>query len=430
MMGVAARVWAFWSGIWFSDRATHPIEITRIGLGSLLFITQLCLLPEMNAFYGNDGLITLQSLQAQSGDLPVFSLLFYVNEPWQFTVFQFVFIFCCGALALGWHTAWVKWLVWLGHLSLVMRNPFAVYGVDHFMASLLFILCLAPIGSNLSLDRVRAIRKLKKAQGLEATLPPATSEWGFACTRLIRIQMALLFFLAGISKLAGPEWWTGDAFWTAMNNYDTAFFPVGWLASQYWLGNLITWFAVLLEIAYPFLIWQHVSRVYILSEAILLHVGIAIMMGLHYFAAAMIFGHLIFTRRVWLTQLGEWLKAKLGSFEMIYDGQCRFCINSMAWLLSFDGLQQISVRDYRVNPSPLVENAKLDKALYVVTADGNTLPGFDAYRFVVARVPGLWWLIPFCYLPLVSRYFGAKIYNWIAENRNAISGCAVQNSDD
>ena len=52
--------------------------------------------------------------------------------------------------------------------------------------------------------------------------------------------------------------------------------------------------------------------------------------------------------------------------------------------------------------------------------DGRTLPGFDAYRHVVSRVPGLWWQVPFFYVPIVSRLVGRPLYNWVAANRNRL----------
>lgn len=73
-----------------------------------------------------------------------------------------------------------------------------------------------------------------------------------------------------------------------------------------------------------------------------------------------------------------------------FDIRCGFCVRSMAWLLEFDGLAQIKIRDFRINPSPVVSDAQLEKALYTVLPDGRALPGFEAYRHVVLRVPGLW----------------------------------------
>jgi predicted DCC family thiol-disulfide oxidoreductase YuxK len=144
-------------------------------------------------------------------------------------------------------------------------------------------------------------------------------------------------------------------------------------------------------------------------------------MRLYYFSFVMMMGHMSFVRPEWLTRLGLAWKRKMGEMEMIYDGRCGFCVRSMAWLLAFDGLKQIKTRDFRTNPSPVVSDARLEKALYLVLPDGRTLPGFEAYRYVVLRVPGLWWQIPLFYVPVFSRLIGHPIYNWIAGNRSWLS---------
>jgi predicted DCC family thiol-disulfide oxidoreductase YuxK len=115
----------------------------------------------------------------------------------------------------------------------------------------------------------------------------------------------------------------------------------------------------------------------------------------------------------------------MGEMEMIYDGKCGFCVRSMGWLLAFDGLQQIKTRDFRTNPSPVVSDAQMEKALYLVLPDGRALPGFEAYRYVVLRVPGLWWLVPFFYIPVLSRLIGHPIYNRIAANRSWLSSILI-----
>ena len=234
--------------------------------------------------------------------------------------------------------------------------------------------------------------------------------------------MAILFFYSAVGKMRIDEWVTGDAIWLAFTTYE---FYNPWLlevlARQYWLVNIMTYGTLLIEIAYPFLIWQRRTRPYLLVAAIFLHVMFIVLMRLVYFGAVMIFGHLVFLRPEWLTRWGEAWKRSMGDMEMIYDGRCGFCVRSMAWLLAFDGLKQIRIRNFRTDPSPLVSDAQVERALYTVLPDGRALPGFEAYRYVVLRVPGLWWLVPLFYVPVLSRLFGHPIYNWIAVNRSRLS---------
>jgi predicted DCC family thiol-disulfide oxidoreductase YuxK len=183
----------------------------------------------------------------------------------------------------------------------------------------------------------------------------------------------------------------------------------------------MTYGTILIEIAYPFLIWQRRTRPFLLAGAVFLHLMFGLLLRLVYFSAVMSFGHMSFVRPEWLTRLGQAWKRAMGDMELIYDGRCGFCVRSMAWLLAFDGLKQIRIRDFRAHPSPLVSDALVEKALYTALPDGRALPGFEAYRYVVLRVPGLWWLVPFFYVPVVSRLLGHPIYNWVAANRRRLS---------
>ena len=165
--------------------------------------------------------------------------------------------------------------------------------------------------------------------------------------------MAVLFFYSGTTKLLGDQWWHGDALWLVFSSeeyYNGLLLDL--FARHYWLVNIATYSTVLIELAYPFLIWQRATRPYLLAAAILLHVQFAVFMGLFYFSFVMIMGHLSFVRIEWLRRLGTAWKRAIGDMEMIYDGKCGFCVRSMVWFLAFDGLQQIRVRDVAKIPRP------------------------------------------------------------------------------
>lgn len=419
---------ASWSAFWFTPVTTTVLDIIRIGCGlSVLFLYAFLGSDLLSLYGGADAWIDRAAAHALDDSIWRQSVLLYFDSTWQFTAFFTVFFSATIAFTLGWHTRWVKWLVFIGHLSLLHRNPAISYGADNILTSLLWITCLAPIGLSLSLDRLRVVRKAKRMDlGARPQLP--THRWACACLRLIQLQMVIFFFMAGATKLQGASWWHGHALWYALTNYEYANIPIGWLADQFWLVNLLTYLTILLELAYPFLVWGP-RRIWLLAEAIALHLGIAILMGLYAFSFVMVFGHLAFLRESWLTAWSSAWRAKFGGMEMIYDGHCAFCKRSMAAFLAFDGFSQISVRDFRSNPSPIVPDAALEKALYLITADGRTIPGFDAYRHAVLRVPGLWWMVPAFYIPVLSRAFGRPIYNWIASNRNVISTCGITSGD-
>jgi hypothetical protein len=390
-----------------------------MGIGAALLVHYALATPFIFELWGEAGGAP-RDLVLQDHDPWAQSIFFYFTAPWQLMAFHFVFLACCAALMLGWRTSFVKWIVLIGQISYDHRNPVIPYGVDKILACLLLVLCLAPIGRALSLDRVRQVRAAKLTS-LAAVPSAYSSPWTGACTRLIQIQMAVLFFYSAISKLGGEDWWNGDAVWVAFTtgeHYNRFILDV--LASHYWVVNLGTYGTIFIEIAFPFLIWQRGTRPFLLALAIFLHLQFCFL-GLFYFSFVMIMGHASFVRPAWLSRLGLAWKRTVGEPELVYDGKCGRCVRSMAWFLAFDGLQQIRTRDFRTNTFPNLSGSSADPPLHLVLSDGRVLAGFDACRYVALRVPGLWWSVPFFYVPVVSRALGHLISGWLSANRGVPS---------
>lgn len=417
----ARRAADAWSDFWLAPSRGLSLDVARIVVGLALLGVYGALGPDLFALYADGGWVD----RAAALELrPVgWSVLFWLPSGGPQQAFLVLHVAALAAFTVGLGTRWVKWLVWLGHLSLLHRNPAVAYGLDNIAASVLFLLALAPIGTQLSVDRWRAVRRARRV-ALDAAPPVPASARATIVLRLLQLQMALFFFVAGTAKLQGDSWWYGFALWYAVTNHEYMNLPVAWWAEQFWLVNVLTYGTVLLELAYPFLVWNR-ARAAMLAGALALHVGIAVVLGLYAFSAVMIAAHLAFVRDSWWAAAGAAWRARFGGMEMIYDGHCVFCKRSMAAFLAFDGLRQIRVRDFRTDPSPVVPDDALEKALYLVTPDGVALPGFDAYRHAVLRVPGLWWMLPLFFVPFASRAVGTRVYDWVASHRHVISTCGT-----
>jgi hypothetical protein len=175
----------------------------------------------------------------------------------------------------------VKWPLWLLYASYLNRNPAIVYGVDLLIANLLLLVCIAPVGRWPALGATNA----RWPSGPRAAV----------CLALVRWQMAIVFFFTGAQKLRGESWWSGEAVWVVINNAEFAHAPLaGWFAQHFWLVNITTHGALLVELAYPFLIWGARTRPWILGAAIVFHLGTAALFGLYLFAWVAIVGHLSF----------------------------------------------------------------------------------------------------------------------------------------
>ena len=416
-----------WSQIWFQPMSTIPLEVVRIGIGTLVFLHYAMATPYLFMFWGDTDWMPLDVAMTYVDSVWMQSLLFYFSEPWHWIAFHILFLSCTAAFLLGWRTSYVKWIVLIGLISYEHRNMTIAYGVQSITACLLFVMCFAPVGRAVSLDRLRAVRAAKR-RDLEAVVAPYISPWAGACTRLIQIQMVTLWFFSGIAKIRGDDWWNGDAVWHAVTTYEF-YNPIvlAIAAPNYWLINIATYATIVMEIVYPILVWQKSTRPFMLSCAFFLHLMFFLGLHLVYFSLVMLTGHLSFLHPDWLASARVAWKRKMGDMEMVYDGRCAVCVRSMAWFLAFDGLGQIAIRNFRTNPSPVVSDAQVEKALYTVLPDGRALAGFEAYRYVVLRVPGMWWMVPFFYTPVLSRLLGHPIYNWIAQNRARLSARSGEN---
>ena len=304
-MNATAAAKRAWDRVWFRDETTTPLEVIRIGLGTLMLITYGLMGPQdLVLLYSDAGFFSKEVLLAY-GERPYYlSVFYYASTNWQLYLCHIVFVLSFAAFSLGWHTPIAKWLVLIGHLSYMNGNPMAWYGVDSIIASIVFILCLAPIGAGLSLDRRRAKQSIERIHRRAASADTVTSQWAFACTRLIQIQMAALFFYSALSKVDGTMWQDGSALWYAIHNNEIAVFPPDFFAAHFWVGQVLTWATVVFEFAYVILIWPKATRAITLLGAILLHLGIVVIMGMPYFGFAMIVGHMAFLRHEWLHALG------------------------------------------------------------------------------------------------------------------------------
>jgi len=102
--------------------------------------------------------------------------------------------------------------------------------------------------------------------------------------------MCVIYLFAGISKLQGPSWWSGEAMWRAFANLEYQSLDMTWLAWHPWLINIMSHVSVAWEIAFCALIWKPLWRPIMLAIAVVLHVGIGACLGMWTFGLIMLVG--------------------------------------------------------------------------------------------------------------------------------------------
>lgn len=113
---------------------------------------------------------------------------------------------------------------------------------------------------------------------------------------------------------------------------------------------------------------------------------------------------------------------------VLYDGDCGFCKKGVANLKLLDWFGALSYHNARDWDGIPPNSANLDRdhllvEMHVLTPDRTKAhAGFYAFRWIAGRLPTLWPLWPFLYIPGVPS-IGRKFYRWIAKNRFKLVPC-------
>ena len=250
------------------------------------------------------------------------SLWYHVTDPPWLYFWHGVVLLSMVCLTVGLWTRVAAVLTWIGMLSYVHRAPTTLFGMDTIMNVVVLYLMIGPSGSVLSLDRWLARwRARRRGLTLAADEPPRPQVSANLALRVMQIHLCIIYFASGISKLQGTTWWMGTAVWGTMANYEFSPMHYRWyleslrfLSRHRWLWEIVittsTTFTLAFEIGFPFLVWHRSLRGVMILSAVLLHIGIALFMGLVGFSCIMIVLALSFvpaeTWRRWFNALDRW----------------------------------------------------------------------------------------------------------------------------
>ncbi len=228
-----------------------------------------------------------------------FSIFYHVNHPTGIWAVHIGILVANLAFALGLFTRTTAVLTWIGLVSYIQRAPTHLFGMDTIAAIFCLYMMIGPCDQAFSLDSLLSRLRRKKAMDPSWDAPPPATGWATFVTRLMQIHFSIIYLASGTSKLMGGSWWNGNALWSVMANYE--FNPMD---SPFYLeilrflaNNRPLWevamtagcvFTLLLELAFPFLVWYPRWRWVMMAGAVLLHTGIGILMGLTMFSTLMI----------------------------------------------------------------------------------------------------------------------------------------------
>src|SRR5881296_1544851 len=262
--------------------------VLRLGLGLQVILYSLSLLNDWNYLFAatGKGLITRNLAEAllslESPFVPRLGWLIALGAHvglGEETVLSAAWICLlaagCGLLT-GLFCRCSAILAWFLHLCAAKSGAFVSYGGDNFMTIVLFYLILSPLPDRYSLDW-----RLRKSRSNDSRL------LGF-WRRVLQLHLCVIYFFSGLTKCLGSGWWDGSSVWRALIRPPFNIIDPEILVRWNYVFPVAGIFVCLLEITYPFFIWNSQTRKIWLVCICAMHVGIGVTMGMYLFALIMI----------------------------------------------------------------------------------------------------------------------------------------------
>jgi uncharacterized membrane protein YphA (DoxX/SURF4 family) len=263
------------------------LSLLRICLGTITLLFYVQHWVQRGFLWGNNGVISFDSYKHYMNDLGAFSL-YLISPSHTFENFLFLAgIIVCLMFILGFKTRIASVLYFVFTFSVYSRNPYALDGGDNLLCLTAIYMMFTDCGAYFSIDAIRSRARQEEDSPLIALI--------HNCGLLaIVIQLSLLYFTSAFYKIQGHMWQDGTALYYILRNSEFNLSPSAHIFySNDIVVTLLTWWSMLFQMAWPFVIWQKRLRPFVALSALVLHGMIAYFMGILWFSMVMVSVELI-----------------------------------------------------------------------------------------------------------------------------------------
>lgn len=269
---------AGWARFWFEPQSTATLALVRIAYGALTFVWTLTLLPTLDAFFTDDGILPQSPAYDVGGQEGLWTVLEWLPSDGAILAVWAALLISSLCLTLGLFSRVAALVLWIALMSFERRNPYVFHAGDVLLRIIGLYLVFAPTGAALSLDRLR--RHRDRFWTFPARAPNVL--------RLLQIQLSIIYVSTVWAKVRGESWNDGTALVYSLNLDDLARFPVpDFVTESAVLANLATWSVLLVELGIGVLVWIRPLRKWVLLAGVGLHIGIDIGLTVGFFSYTM-----------------------------------------------------------------------------------------------------------------------------------------------
>lgn len=281
--------------------ALYGLSTVRIGYGLVLIGILLINYPGRRLLWGPESPWTYEIFRDAQRDLGGLSLYQISSSGIWFELVYHLAILLCVLFVLGWRTRWITPALLATVWSWQERTPMLSDGGDELLRLILIYLCFAQLSAYWSLDARRATRR--KAAGHEAR---NRERLGWRVATVVHngavlaalFQVCVLYMASGLFKVQGQSWQDGTALYYMLQIETLQSWPD---LSRLVYTNpvalvMFAYLAVFVQVAFPFLMLNSVTRRLGLVAVAGMHVGIGVLLALPFFSLIMIVTDMLFIR--------------------------------------------------------------------------------------------------------------------------------------
>lgn len=345
--------------------APYQAAVIRIGFAFTWLVFLLREWPHRSELYGPDGPWSWNLAHTLIGTNHAFTVLTWSESRVWFEIVYTAAIAASAMLLIGWRTRTASILFMIGVLSLQNRSVFMGDGGDNVLHIMSIYLVFTRCGEVWSLDARRRSRKRAIADHPRAGTDDPTgivlwmlaiaalavstalgdlgsgwalAFWGAALLQaawwlvrryapgeprrvmhmignvvhagamlVIVVEVCLIYSTAGWFKIQGSRWQDGTALYYPLNLNDFTPWPAlsHTLAANGVIVMLISYGTVIVQVAFPFTLFNRTVKNVLLVMMMCEHAGIAVMLGLPFFSLAMITADAVFLPTGFLRWAGD-----------------------------------------------------------------------------------------------------------------------------
>lgn len=304
---------------WFiEDRhADYGFAIMRIASGSFLLGWLLLNLPIASRIWG-PGSAYWQPYREILGYKFPFTFLQEAG-PGFFWAWYVVTIALVVAFTLGWRTRIVTPLLFIAYTALNGQNTPISDGGNYFIRIMLIYLILVDVSRRWSLDS----RRRAKTNSLETQTGSVLHNIGLC---LVVAQICIVYLEAGLYKVQGSLWQDGTAVYYPLQSEAYGVFPpLADLMTHWTLPVVIaTYVTVLAQVAFPFLLFNKITRRFALIVLLGMHLSIAVAMGLPFFSGIMASADAVLVSGATWIAIVTWLRVALTENRAVLALRAKF----------------------------------------------------------------------------------------------------------